>query len=78
MTGVGFTNFSTESKTRNRTLRKAFSIVFGAGEHDAFADSMRARGLINLKTEIISDSAHYVANEKPDFLVSLIEKYATP
>jgi hypothetical protein len=35
---------------------------------------MRAHGLINLKTDIIPDGAHYVANEKPDFLVSLIGK----
>jgi len=68
-----------------RNDRVEVPVVFGAGEHDAFtkyipkiADSMRAHGLINLKTEIIPDSAHYVANEKPDFLVSLIEKYATP
>jgi len=67
------------------TGRIDLPFVIGSGETDAFApylpriaDALRARGIGNLKTEFIPGSAHYVANEKPDFLVSLIEKYATP
>jgi pimeloyl-ACP methyl ester carboxylesterase len=57
--------------------------VIGSGEHDAFAEfvpriaaAMRANGCTNVKTEMIKGAAHYVAEEKPDELASLIEHYA--
>jgi pimeloyl-ACP methyl ester carboxylesterase len=59
-------------------------VVFGVGEHDAFtpylpkiAEAMRAHGYINLKTEIVKDSAHYIFEEQPDLAAGLIEKYAS-
>lgn len=59
-------------------------MVFGVGEHDAFtpylpkiAEAMRAHGCINLKTEIVKGSAHYVFEEQPDLTAALIEKYAS-
>ena len=57
--------------------------VLGAGEKDAFAPfvpriatAMRAHGCANVKTEIIKGSAHYVAEEQPDAVADLIERYA--
>jgi pimeloyl-ACP methyl ester carboxylesterase len=59
-------------------------IVFGVGEHDAFtpylpkiSEAMRTHGCVNLKTEIVKDSAHYVFEEQPDLAAALIEKYAS-
>ena len=59
-------------------------MVFGVGEHDAFtpyaskiAGAMRAHGCINLKTEIVKNSAHYIFEEQPDLTAALIEKYAS-
>jgi pimeloyl-ACP methyl ester carboxylesterase len=58
-------------------------IVFGSGEHDAFAQfvpriatAMRAHGCKNLNMEILKGTAHYVAEERPDALAELIEHYA--
>ena len=58
-------------------------IVIGAGEHDAFAEflpriaaAMRAHGCTRLNTEIVKGSAHYVAEEQPDAVAELIERYA--
>jgi pimeloyl-ACP methyl ester carboxylesterase len=58
--------------------------VLGAGETDAFAPflprivkAMHARGCANVETEIIKGSAHYVAEEQPEALAELIERYAT-
>jgi pimeloyl-ACP methyl ester carboxylesterase len=59
-------------------------MVFDAGEHDAFtpyaskiAGAMRAHGCVNLKTEIVKGSAHYIFDEQPDLAAALIEKYAS-
>jgi pimeloyl-ACP methyl ester carboxylesterase len=59
-------------------------MVFGVGEHDAFtpylpkiAEAMRAHGCVNLQTEIVKGSAHYVFDEQPDLVAGLIEKYAS-
>jgi pimeloyl-ACP methyl ester carboxylesterase len=59
-------------------------MVFGVGEHDAFAkylpkiaEAMRSHGCVNLKTETIKGGAHYVADEQPELLAALIEKYAS-
>ena len=57
-------------------------IVVGSGEHDAFAEflpriaaAMRAYGCANLKVETVQ-GAHYVAEEKPEAVEELIERYA--
>jgi pimeloyl-ACP methyl ester carboxylesterase len=39
---------------------------------------MRAHGCANLKTEIIKGSAHYVAEEQPEAVAELVERYAAP
>jgi pimeloyl-ACP methyl ester carboxylesterase len=59
-------------------------IVFGSGEWDAFAryvstiaDSMRAQGCANVKTELIKNSVHYVFQEQPAAVAALIERYAS-
>jgi pimeloyl-ACP methyl ester carboxylesterase len=58
-------------------------VVFGVGDRDYFAQflptiaaSMQAHGCTNLKTEVIKDSAHYVAQEQPVALAALIARYA--
>jgi pimeloyl-ACP methyl ester carboxylesterase len=59
-------------------------MVFGVGEHDAFtpylpriAEAIRAHGCVNLKTEVVNGSAHYLFDEQPDLAAGLIEKYAS-
>jgi pimeloyl-ACP methyl ester carboxylesterase len=42
-----------------------------------FAESLRKNGCQNVKTEIVANGAHYLADEKPDELAELIEKYAS-
>jgi len=61
----------------------ALPVVFGVGERDYFApflstiaEALRAHGCTNLKTEVIKDSSHYVAQEQPAALAGLIERYA--
>src|SRR5215472_13208284 len=58
-------------------------IVIGSGEHDAFAEflpriaaAMRVQGCTNLTTETVKGAAHYVAEEKPEAVAELIERYA--
>jgi pimeloyl-ACP methyl ester carboxylesterase len=58
-------------------------IVFGSGEHDAFAKyvpaiaaAMRAHGCANVKTELIPNSVHYIADEQPAFVAEIISRYA--
>lgn len=65
--------------------RTDLPIVIGSGEHDAFAPflpritaAMRAHGCTNLKTEMIQGAGHYVAEDKPDEVAQLIERYAAP
>jgi pimeloyl-ACP methyl ester carboxylesterase len=71
----------------NAEQRTAIDLPFvlGAGEWDAFAkfvpriaEAMRAHGCANLKTEIVKGSAHYVAEEQPEALAELVERYAAP
>jgi pimeloyl-ACP methyl ester carboxylesterase len=59
-------------------------IVFGSGDEDAFAkyvpaiaESMRKHGCTNVRTELIKNSAHYVAQEQPAAVTALIERYAS-
>lgn len=63
--------------------RTDLPIVIGSGEHDAFAEflpriasAMRAHGCANLKTETVQGAAHYVAEERPQAIAELIERYA--
>lgn len=58
-------------------------MVLGSGELDAFApyltriaEAMRAHGCANIKTEIIRGSGHYVAEEQPEAVAELVERYA--
>jgi pimeloyl-ACP methyl ester carboxylesterase len=58
-------------------------VVLGVGDRDYFAQflptiaaSVRAHGCTNLRTEIIKDSSHYVAQEQPSALGALIAQYA--
>jgi len=62
----------------------AVPLVIGSGERDAFAQyvpriaaAMRAHGCANLQIEMVPNSAHYVADEQPDYLAGLIERYAS-
>jgi pimeloyl-ACP methyl ester carboxylesterase len=43
----------------------------------SFADALRAHGCANVKIEVIENSAHYVADEQPDAVAQLIERYAS-
>jgi pimeloyl-ACP methyl ester carboxylesterase len=72
-----------ETFNRQRSGPVALPVVFGLGEHDYFAqflstiaEALRAHGCTNLKTEVIKDSSHYVAQEQPAALAALIERYA--
>jgi pimeloyl-ACP methyl ester carboxylesterase len=74
------------NETFNAPMRNNIELpmVFGAGEHDAFtpylpkiAEAMRAHGCVNLQTEIVKGSAHYIFDEQPDLAAALIEKYAS-
>jgi len=58
-------------------------IVIGSGEHDVFAEflpriaaALRIHGCMNLKTETVKGAAHYVAEEKPEAVAELMERYA--
>ncbi len=42
-----------------------------------FADALRAHGCTNVKIEVIANSVHYVADEQPDAVEQLIERYAS-
>jgi pimeloyl-ACP methyl ester carboxylesterase len=42
----------------------------------SFADALRAHGCANVKVEVIKKSVHYVADEQPDAVAELIERYA--
>ena len=43
----------------------------------SFADALRAHGCANVEIEVIDNSAHYVAEEQPDAVAQLIERYAS-
>jgi pimeloyl-ACP methyl ester carboxylesterase len=42
----------------------------------SFADALRTHGCVNVKVEVIKNSVHYVADEQPDAVAELIERYA--
>ena len=58
-------------------------LVLAPGENSPFeklmpslADALRAHGCSNVKVEVIKNSVHYVADEQPDAVAELIERYA--
>jgi pimeloyl-ACP methyl ester carboxylesterase len=60
-------------------------LVIGAGDESPFhkilpktAESMRKHGCKNVNIETIKGSSHYVADEKPELVAELIERYARP
>ncbi|HEV2103150.1 MAG TPA: alpha/beta hydrolase [Candidatus Acidoferrum sp.] len=42
-----------------------------------FAEALRDHGCTNVKIEVIKNSAHYVADEQPEAVAELIERYAS-
>jgi pimeloyl-ACP methyl ester carboxylesterase len=43
----------------------------------SFADALRAHGCANVEIEVIENSVHYVADEQPDAVAQLIDRYAS-
>jgi len=43
----------------------------------SFAEALRDHGCTNVKIEVIKNSVHYVADEQPDAVAQLIERYAS-
>jgi len=43
----------------------------------SFAEGLRVHGCANVKIEVIKSSAHYVADEQPEAVATLIERYAS-
>jgi pimeloyl-ACP methyl ester carboxylesterase len=43
----------------------------------SFADALRAHGCANVEIAVIENSVHYVADEQPDAVAQLIERYAS-
>jgi pimeloyl-ACP methyl ester carboxylesterase len=43
----------------------------------SFADALRAHGCANVEIEVIENSVHYVADEQPDAVAQLVERYAS-
>jgi pimeloyl-ACP methyl ester carboxylesterase len=62
--------------------RLTVPLVLAGGERSAaasnpkLATSLRALGVAQVDVEIIRDSGHYVADEQPDAVAALIERYA--
>jgi pimeloyl-ACP methyl ester carboxylesterase len=58
-------------------------LVFATGELSPFtkfvpriAEAMREHGCKNVKTDVVPSSWHYVANEQPEAVAAMIERYA--
>jgi len=69
----------------NAAQRRATNLplLLAAGEHSPFnryvariAEALREHGCASVKTEVIRNSAHYVADEQPETVAELIERYA--
>jgi pimeloyl-ACP methyl ester carboxylesterase len=43
----------------------------------SFAEALRAHGCTNVEIEVIQNSVHYVADEQPEAVAELIERYAS-
>ena len=59
-------------------------LVLAPGEHSpfeklmpSFAEALRAHGCTDVKIEVIQNSVHYVADEQPEAVAQLIERYAS-
>jgi len=59
-------------------------LVLAPGEHSpfaklmpSFAQALRAHGCAKVKIEVIQNSVHYVADEQPEVVAELIERYAS-
>jgi pimeloyl-ACP methyl ester carboxylesterase len=70
----------------NAAQRSAISLpmVLAPGENSpfeklmpGFAEALRDHGCANVKIEIIKNSVHYVADEQPEAVAQLIERYAS-
>jgi len=60
------------------------SLVLAPGEHSpfeklmpGFAEALRDHGCAKVKIEVIKNSVHYVADEQPEAVAELIERYAS-
>jgi pimeloyl-ACP methyl ester carboxylesterase len=70
----------------NAAQRTAMSLplVLAPGENSpfeklmpSFAEALRDHGCANVKIEVIENSVHYVADERPEAVAQLIERYAS-
>lgn len=70
----------------NAAQRSAISLplVLAPGENSpfeklmpGFAEALRDHGFANVKIEVIKNSVHYVADEQPEAVAQLIERYAS-
>ena len=70
----------------NAAQRSAISVplVLAPGENSpfeklmpSFAEALRDHGCANVKIEVIKNSVHYVADEQPDAVAELVERYAS-
>ncbi len=70
----------------NAAQRSAISLplVLAPGENSpfvnlmpGFAEGLRDHGCANVKIEVIKNSVHYVADEQPEAVAQLIERYAS-
>jgi pimeloyl-ACP methyl ester carboxylesterase len=59
-------------------------VVLAPGENSpfeklmpGFAEALRDHGCANVKIEVIKNSAHYVADEQPEAVAQLVERYAS-
>jgi len=59
-------------------------LVLAPGEHSpfeklmpSFAEALRAHGCTNVKIEVIQNGVHYVADEQPEAVAELVERYAS-
>ena len=69
----------------NAAQERAISLplVLAPGENSpfeklmpSFADALRAHGCTNVTIEVIKNSVHYVADEQPEAVAQLIQRYA--
>lgn len=83
----GFPQDWSEFKKVMPLLSKNFDVIAvdtrGIGGEESFAplvacfaESIRQKGCRNVQVEIIKNARHYVADEQPDAVAALIEKYA--
>jgi pimeloyl-ACP methyl ester carboxylesterase len=55
----------------------ACAVILGqSAPKQRIAEALRAHGCTNVKIEVIQNSVHYVADEQPEAVAQLIERYA--